>query len=49
MKVLGILGSPHAKGNTAVLWDAVLDAAEQAGADVERLFLRGDRTRARAG
>ena len=40
MKILGILGSPHVKGSTAVLWDAVLDAAEQAGADVERVYLR---------
>lgn len=36
-KVLGILGSPCAQGNTAALLDAVLDGASDAGAQVERL------------
>ncbi len=39
MKILGILGSPHPKGNTAILLDAVLEGAAAAGAEVERLFL----------
>jgi multimeric flavodoxin WrbA len=37
MKVLGILGSPCTDGNTAVLLDAVLDGAREAGAQVERI------------
>ncbi len=36
-KVLGIMGSPCTKGNTAALLDAVLKGAREAGADVERL------------
>jgi multimeric flavodoxin WrbA len=39
MKVLGILGSPCLKGNTADLLDAVLEGAREAGAQVERLDL----------
>lgn len=38
-KVLGILGSPRLKGNTADLLDAVLEGAAAAGAEVERLDL----------
>jgi putative NADPH-quinone reductase len=38
-KVLGILGSPRLKGNTADLLDAALEGARQAGAEVERLNL----------
>ena len=38
-KVLGILGSPSVKGNTAILLDAVLNGASRAGAEVERLDL----------
>jgi len=36
-KVLGILGSPCTDGNTAILLDAVLEGAREAGAQVERL------------
>ena len=36
-QVLGILGSPCADGNTAVLLDAVLEGAREAGAQVERI------------
>jgi len=36
-KVLGILGSPCTDGNTAVLLDAVLEGAREAGAQVERI------------
>lgn len=36
-KVLGIMGSPCADGNTAALLDAVLDGAREAGAKVERI------------
>jgi len=36
-KVLGILGSPCTDGNTAVLLDAVLEGAHEAGARVERI------------
>lgn len=36
-KVLGILGSPCTDGNTAVLLDAVLEGAREAGAYVERI------------
>ena len=38
-KVLGILGSPRLKGNTADLLDAVLEGAVATGAEVERLDL----------
>jgi multimeric flavodoxin WrbA len=37
MKILGILGSPCADGNTAVLLDAVLEGAREAGAQIERI------------
>jgi multimeric flavodoxin WrbA len=36
-KVLGVLGSPCTDGNTAVLLDAVLEGAREAGAQVERI------------
>ncbi len=35
MRVLGILGSPHNTGNTALLLEAVLEGAQQAGAVTE--------------
>ena len=38
-KILGILGSPLLKGNTADLLEAVLDGARSAGAETERLDL----------
>ena len=41
MKVLGILGSPHTKGNTVILLDAVLAGAAGAGAEVEKVELGG--------
>jgi len=39
LKVLGILGSPCASGNTADLLDAVLEGARDEGASVERFDL----------
>lgn len=36
-KVIGILGSPLLKGNTAVLLENALEGARAAGADVERI------------
>ena len=41
MKVLGILGSPHTKGNTVILLDAVLQGAASAGAEIEKVELAG--------
>jgi len=41
IKVLGISGSPHRHGNTETLLDAFLDGAKAAGADVEKVILRG--------
>jgi len=38
--VVGIYGSPRKGGNTDTLLDAALDAAEQAGASVQRIYLR---------
>lgn len=40
-KVLILLGSPRAKGNTAALAAEVAKAAEAAGASVETVFLHG--------
>jgi multimeric flavodoxin WrbA len=37
MRVLGILGTPHKKGNTVLLLDAVLKGAEAAGAETEKV------------
>lgn len=39
MKVLGILGSPHPRGNTVLLLDAALQGAGAAGAEVEKVEL----------
>ena len=39
MKVLGFVGSPRKKGNTAVLVDTFLDGASSAGAEVKKFFL----------
>ena len=39
MKVLGFVGSPRKKGNTAVLVDAFLDGASSVGAEVKKFFL----------
>jgi len=36
-KVVGLLGSPLSKGNTAVLLERALDGARDAGAEVERI------------
>lgn len=41
MKVLGILGTPHLKGNTVLLLDAALAGAAAAGAEVEKVKLAG--------
>ncbi len=38
-KILGIVGSPRKKGATAVMIDAALASAKEAGAEVERLDL----------
>ena len=40
MKALGIYGSPRKKGNTDILLDAALEAAAEAGAEVERIYCR---------
>jgi len=39
VRVLGIIGSPRKKGNTAVLVDGILKGAEEAGAIIEKVFL----------
>lgn len=39
MKVLGILSSPRRKGNSEILLDKALEAAESAGLDTERIVL----------
>jgi len=41
MKILGILGSPRDKGNTALLLEAVLKGAQAAGAETELIGLAG--------
>jgi len=41
MTIVGILGSPRPRGNTAQLLDAVLAGARAAGAEVERVDLAG--------
>ena len=41
MRVLGILGTPHVKGNTVLLLDAALAGAAAAGAETEKVFLAG--------
>ncbi len=41
MKVVGILGSPRNRGNTALLLDAALAGAAQAGAETEKLSVAG--------
>jgi multimeric flavodoxin WrbA len=39
VKVIGIIGSPRKKGNTSYLVEKALDAAKDAGADVESIHL----------
>ena len=39
MKVLAIVGSPHASGNTSYLVDAALKEIKSAGIDVEKIML----------
>ena len=41
MKILGFVGSPRKKGNTAVLVDTFLDGAASSGAEVKKFFLAG--------
>jgi multimeric flavodoxin WrbA len=41
MKVVGVLGSPHANGNTALLLDALLKGAQEAGVETDRVDLHG--------
>jgi multimeric flavodoxin WrbA len=41
MKVIGIISSPHAKGNGAALVREALKGAEESGASVEEVFLPG--------
>ncbi|MDD5455159.1 MAG: flavodoxin family protein [Candidatus Ratteibacteria bacterium] len=38
-KIIGILGSPRRGGNTEILLDAVLEAAQNKGADVKKFIL----------
>ena len=40
VKLVGIYGSPRQGGNSDMLLDAALNGAEEAGADVGRLYLR---------
>jgi multimeric flavodoxin WrbA len=40
LRILGICGSPRRGGNTEVLLKEALRGAEEAGAEVERIFLR---------
>jgi len=40
-KILGIVGSPRKKGNTDILVDSILDGAKDAGADVQKIHLKG--------
>lgn len=40
-KIIGIVGSPRKKGNTDILVDKILEGAKDAGADVEKVHLRG--------
>ncbi len=39
-KVLAIVGSPRYRGNTSILVDKYLAGAKEAGAEVEKVFLR---------
>ena len=39
MKVLGVIGSPHRKGNTAALVESVLEGARMSGAETEAVYL----------
>ena len=43
MKIIAINGSPNRNGNTAALVEASLQAARQAGAETEHIFLRDHR------
>jgi multimeric flavodoxin WrbA len=40
MRVLGLIGSPRKKGNTAIMVDTFLDGAKSAGAEVKKYFLK---------
>ncbi|MFH1480734.1 MAG: flavodoxin family protein [Pseudomonadota bacterium] len=40
MKVLGIYGSPRKKGNTDQLLDRVLEGAQTAGSEIQRVYAR---------
>ena len=40
MKVLGIYGSPREAGNSDLLLDKVLDGAQSAGAQIEKVYIR---------
>jgi len=44
-KILGVVGSPRRRGNTDLLVSAILAAAEEAGAEVEKIMLRDLRIR----
>ena len=39
MKVLGVIGSPRRKGNTAALVESVLEGARKSGAETEAVYL----------
>ena len=40
-KIIGIIGSPRKNGNTDILVDRILKGARDAGADIEKVHLRG--------
>jgi len=40
-KILGIVGSPRRNGNTDILVDRILEGAKDAGADVDKVHLKG--------
>ena len=41
MKLLAVVGSPRKRGNTDLLMDQVIEGAQAAGAEVQRVFLHG--------
>ncbi len=41
MKLLAVVGSPRKRGNTDLLMDQVINGAQDAGAEVQRVFLHG--------
>jgi multimeric flavodoxin WrbA len=41
MKLLAVVGSPRKRGNTDLLMYRVIEGAQDAGAEVQRVFLHG--------